>query len=250
MGTGWFSGVIRFYDRCLIVVFRHQALTLLVAVGTVVLTVALYVVIPKGFFPVQDTGLIQAVTEGPQSVSFAAMSERQRALAEAILKDPDVESLTSFVGVDGTNPTLNSGRMLINLKPRSERTLTATQVIRRLQRETSGVPGISLYMQPAQDLTIDSAVSRTQYQFVLESANAAEFDAWVPRLMDRLAEAAGDSSTSPATCRTRACRCSSGSTAMPRRASASRPPRSTTCSTTCSASASSRPSTPSPTSTG
>ncbi|HQS15665.1 multidrug efflux RND transporter permease subunit [Reyranella sp.] len=188
MGTGWFSGVIRFYDRCLIVVFRHQALTLLVAVGTVVLTVALYVVIPKGFFPVQDTGLIQAVTEGPQSVSFAAMSERQRALAEAILEDPDVASLTSFVGVDGTNPTLNSGRMLINLKPRSERTLTATQVIRRLQQETSGVRGISLFMQPAQDLTIDSAVSRTQYQFVLESANAAEFDTWVPRLMDRLAK--------------------------------------------------------------
>ncbi len=188
MGTGWFSSVIRFYDRCLIVVFRHQTLTLLVAVGTVVLTVALYVVIPKGFFPVQDTGLIQAVTEGPQSVSFASMSERQRALAEAILKDPDVESLTSFVGVDGTNPTLNSGRMLINLKPRSERTLTATQVIRRLQQETSGVAGISLFMQPAQDLTIDSAVSRTQYQFVLESANAAEFDTWVPRLMDRLAK--------------------------------------------------------------
>ncbi|WP_422009617.1 MdtB/MuxB family multidrug efflux RND transporter permease subunit [Reyranella sp.] len=188
MGSGWFSRLIRFYDRCLIVVFRHQALTLLVAVGTVVLTVALYVVIPKGFFPVQDTGLIQAVTEGPQSVSFAAMSERQRALAEAILKDPDVESLTSFVGVDGTNPTLNSGRMLINLKPRSERTLTATQVIRRLQQETSGVRGISLFMQPAQDLTIDSAVSRTQYQFVLESANAAEFDVWVPRLMDRLAK--------------------------------------------------------------
>ena len=186
MGTGWFSRVIRFYDRCLIVVFRHQALTLLVAVGTVVLTVVLYIVIPKGFFPVQDTGLIQAVTEGPQSVSFASMSERQRALAEAILKDPDVESLTSFVGVDGTNPTLNSGRMLINLKPRGERSLTATQVIRRLQRETSGVQGISLYMQPAQDLTIDSAVSRTQYQFVLESANAAEFDTWVPRLMDRL----------------------------------------------------------------
>ncbi len=188
IGTGWFSRVIRFYDRCLVVVFRHQALTLLVAVGTVVLTVVLYIVIPKGFFPVQDTGLIQAVTEGPQSVSFAAMSQRQRALAEAILEDPDVESLTSFVGVDGTNPTLNSGRMLINLKPRSERSLTAAQVIRRLQRETSGVQGISLFMQPAQDLTIDSTVSRTQYQFVLESANAAEFDTWVPRLMDRLAK--------------------------------------------------------------
>ena len=150
------------------------------------LTVVLYIVIPKGFFPVQDTGLIQAVTEGPQSVSFESMSQRQRAMVEAILKDPDVQSLTSFVGVDGTNPTLNSGRMLINLKPRSERSLSATQIIRRLQRETSSVPGISLYMQPAQDLTIDSAVSRTQYQFVLESANASEFDAWVPRLMDRL----------------------------------------------------------------
>ena len=186
IGTGWFAGVIRFYDRCLIVVFRHQVLTLLVAVGTVVLTVALYIAIPKGFFPVQDTGLIQAVTEGPQSVSFASMSERQRVLAEAILKDPAVESLTSFVGVDGTNPTLNSGRMLINLKPRSERSLSAAQVIRRLQRATASVPGISLYMQPSQDLTIDSTVSRTQYQFVLESANASEFDAWVPRLMDRL----------------------------------------------------------------
>jgi len=186
IGTGWFAGVIRFYDRCLIVVFRHQALTLLVAVGTVVLTVVLYIAIPKGFFPVQDTGLIQAVTEGPQSVSFASMSERQRVMAEAILKDPAVESLTSFVGVDGTNPTLNSGRMLINLKPRSERSLSAAQVIRRLQRETASVPGISLYMQPSQDLTIDSTVSRTQYQFVLESANASEFDAWVPRLMDRL----------------------------------------------------------------
>ncbi|MDB5488774.1 MAG: Multidrug transporter subunit MdtC, partial [Reyranella sp.] len=186
MGAGWFSRVIRFYDRCLIVVFRHEALTLLVAVGTVALTVVLYIVIPKGFFPVQDTGLIQAVTEGPQSASFEAMSQRQRTMVEAILKDPDVVSLTSFVGVDGTNPTLNSGRMLINLKPRSERSLSATQIIRRLQRETSSVPGISLYMQPAQDLTIDSAVSRTQYQFVLESANASEFDAWVPRLMDRL----------------------------------------------------------------
>jgi multidrug efflux pump len=142
--------------------------------------------VPKGFFPVQDTGLIQAVTEGPQSISFSAMSERQRALAEAILEDPDVESLTSFVGVDGTNPTLNSGRMLINLKPRDERSLTASEIIRRLQRETASVPGISLYMQPAQDLTIDSTVSRTQYQFVLESAKLDDFDVWVPRLMDRL----------------------------------------------------------------
>ena len=186
LGARWFSRLITLYDRLLVVVFRHQALTLLVAIGTVVLTVFLYVVVPKGFFPVQDTGLIQAVTEAPQTISFAAMSERQRALAEAILKDPDVESLASFVGVDGTNPTLNSGRMLINLKPRDQRSLTASQVIRRLAQETASVPGISVYMQPSQDLTIDSTVSRTQYQFVLESAKASDFDIWVPRLLDRL----------------------------------------------------------------
>jgi len=186
MGARWFARLIDFYDRCLVVVFRHQTLTLLVAVGTVALTVLLYVIVPKGFFPVQDTGLIQAVTEAPQSVSFDAMSKRQQALAEVILKDPDVASLASFIGVDGTNPTLNSGRMLINLKPRGERSLSATQIIRRLQREAASVVGISLYMQPVQDLTIDSTVSRTQYQFVLESAKADEFDIWVPRLMERL----------------------------------------------------------------
>ncbi|MEA2812973.1 MAG: multidrug efflux pump [Rhodospirillaceae bacterium] len=186
LGARWFGHMISFYDRCLIVVFRHQPLTLLIAVGTIVLTVVLYIVIPKGFFPVQDTGLIQAVTEAPQSVSFEAMSERQRALADAILGDPDVASLTSFVGVDGTNPTLNSGRMLINLKPRDSRDTTASQVIRRLQRETASVQGITLYMQPAQDLTIDSTVSRTQYQFVLESAKPDDFDVWIPRLLDRL----------------------------------------------------------------
>jgi len=186
LGARWFGRMISIYDRCLIVVFRHQPLTLLIAVGTIVLTVFLYIVIPKGFFPIQDTGLIQAVTEAPQSVSFEAMSERQRALADAILGDPDVESLTSFIGVDGTNPTLNSGRMLINLKPRDSRSDTASQIIRRLQRETASVQGITLYMQPAQDLTIDSTVSRTQYQFVLESAKPDDFDVWIPRLLDRM----------------------------------------------------------------
>jgi multidrug efflux pump len=186
MGAGWFGRLIGFYDRCLVVVFRHQPLTLLIAVGTIALTVALYVVVPKGFFPVQDTGLIQAVTEAPQSISFEAMAKRQNALAAAILEDPDVESLSSFIGVDGTNATLNSGRMLINLKPRSERSLTASQIIRRLQRDTASVQGILLYMQPAQDLTIDSTVSRTQYQFVLQSPKPEDFDTWVPRLMDRL----------------------------------------------------------------
>jgi multidrug efflux pump len=186
MGAGWFGRLIGFYDRCLVVVFRHQPLTLLIALGTVALTVVLYVVVPKGFFPVQDTGLIQAVTEAPQSISFEAMAKRQNALAAAILEDPDVESLSSFIGVDGTNATLNSGRMLINLKPRSERSQTASQIIRRIQRDTASVQGISLYMQPAQDLTIDSTVSRTQYQFVLQSPKLEDFDTWVPRLMERL----------------------------------------------------------------
>jgi len=186
LGARWFAKLIDWYDRALVVVFRHQPLTLLVALGTVVLTVFLYVVVPKGFFPVQDNGLIQAVTEAPQSISFAAMSERQRNLADAILNDPDVESLTSFVGVDGTNPTLNSGRMLINLKPRDSRALSAREIIRRLQRETRNVEGIALYMQPAQDLTIDSTVSRTQYQFVLETPNPDDFDVWVPRLVERM----------------------------------------------------------------
>ncbi|HYC64347.1 MAG TPA: efflux RND transporter permease subunit, partial [Reyranellaceae bacterium] len=186
LGARWFQRMIEHYDRWLIVVFRHQTLTLIVAVGTVVLTVLLYVVVPKGFFPTQDTGLIQAVTEGPQSVSFAAMAERQRSLVQEILKDRDVESIASFVGVDGTNATLNNGRMLINLKPHSQRSATATEIMRRIQRSTANVTGISLYMQPAQDLTIDSTVSRTQYQFVMETPNPAEFDTWVPRLLERL----------------------------------------------------------------
>jgi multidrug efflux pump len=187
MGARWFNKMIDWYDRSLVVVFRHQTLTLIVAVGTVVLTVLLYVVIPKGFFPVQDNGLIQAITEAPQSVSFDAMKDRQRALADIILNDPDVESLSSFVGVDGTNPTLNSGRMLINLKPRDVRTLSAAQIMRRIQREAAALDGITLYMQPSQDLSIDSTISRTQYQFVLESPNPTDFDVWVPRLMDRMA---------------------------------------------------------------
>jgi multidrug efflux pump len=186
LGARWFSWLIDRYDKGLVIVFRHQGLTLVVAVATVVLTVVLYIVIPKGFFPVQDNGLIQAVTEAAQSISFDAMSERQQALAQAILKDPDVESLTSFVGVDGTNPTLNSGRMMINLKERDTRSLSASRIIRRLLSETADVPGIALYMQPSQDLTIDSTVSRTQYQFVLQTPNPAEFDVWVPRLVARL----------------------------------------------------------------
>src|SRR6185312_963379 len=182
----WFDELIRQYGRLLAWVLDHQPLTLLVAVATLALTVFLYIVIPKGFFPVQDTGLIQGISEAPSSVSFAAMAERQQALAAAILKDKDVVSLSSFIGVDGTNATLNAGRVLINLKPRDERTASASDIIRRLQDEISGVQGITLYMQPVQDLTIDATVSRAQYQFVLEDANPDDFNQWVPRLIQKL----------------------------------------------------------------
>ena len=182
----WFDALIAEYGRLLNWVLDHQPLTLLVAVGTLGLTVFLYVVIPKGFFPVQDTGLIQGISEAAPSVSFEAMAQSQQALAAAILKDPDVVSLSSFIGVDGTNTTLNSGRLLINLKPRDERSTSASDIIRRLERETQDVAGISLYMQPVQDLTIDATVSRSQYNFVLEDANPSEFSAWVPKLLARL----------------------------------------------------------------
>ena len=182
----WFDDLIAHYGRLLTWVLDHQPLTLLVAIGTLGLTVFLYVVIPKGFFPVQDTGLIQGISEAAPSVSFEAMAQGQKALATAILKDPDVVSLSSFIGVDGTNTTLNSGRLLINLKPRDERSTSASDVIRRLERETQDVTGISLYMQPVQDLTIDATVSRSQYNFVLEDANPSEFSTWVPKLLARL----------------------------------------------------------------
>ena len=181
-----FNWIVGRYDRALNVVLDHQPLTLLVALITLALTVWLYVVLPKGFFPVQDTGLIQAISVAPQSISFPAMEQRQQALADAILKDPDVVSLSSFVGVDGSNMTLNTGRFLINLKPRDARISNVTQIINRLQEETHGVLGISLYMQPVQDLTLDSSVSRTQYQFVLENPNLSELSTWVPKLVQKL----------------------------------------------------------------
>src|SRR5215467_6272880 len=182
----WFDALIANYGRLLNWVLDHQPLTLVVAVGTLGLTVFLYIMIPKGFFPVQDTGLIQGISAAEPSVSFEAMAQRQKALAAAILKDPDVVSLSSFIGVDGTNPTLNVGRFLINLRPVSERRTSASDVIRRLERETQNVSGISLFMQPVQDLTIDATVSRSQYQFVLEDANPKEFAIWVPKLLERL----------------------------------------------------------------
>ena len=182
----WFDRVIAEYGRLLDWVLDHQALTLLVAVATMALTVFAYIVIPKGFFPVQDTGLIQGISQASTSISFSAMAQRQEALAAAILKDPDVVSLSSFIGVDGTNATLNEGRVLINLKPVDDRAASASTIIRRLETEIAGVTGITLYMQPVQDLTIDATVSRGQYQFALEDANPAEFATWVPKLIQRL----------------------------------------------------------------
>src|SRR6202034_4258955 len=183
-----FQWIIGRYERALTWVLDRQGLTLVIAGFTLLVTLLLYVFIPKGFFPVQDTGEIQGISEAAQTISFSAMAERQQALAAAILKDPGVASLSSFIGVDGANTTLNSGRFLINLKPHAERGLTASQIIRRLQQETAGVIGITLYMQPMQDITIDSAVSRTQYQFVVESTDVGDFAVWIPRLMQKLSQ--------------------------------------------------------------
>src|SRR5262249_23926022 len=183
----WFARLVEWYGQKLTWVLDHQRLTLWVAVGTLALTAVLYVVIPKGFFPDQDTGLIQGVSDATEGVSYAAMADRQQALAQAILKDPDVASLSSFIGDDGNNVTLNSGRFLINLKPRDERSTTASDIIRRLRNETTNVvPGMTLYMHPVQDLPLDNPVSRTQYNFTLESADAAALSSWPPKLFSRL----------------------------------------------------------------
>ncbi|MGU3536344.1 MdtB/MuxB family multidrug efflux RND transporter permease subunit [Methylobacterium sp. A54F] len=186
LGRRAVDGTIASYGRSLRVVLNNQGLTLLVTLGTVALTAYLFVVIPKGFFPVQDTGVIQGITQADQSVSYAAMAERQQRLAAILVKDPDVASLSSFIGVDGQNVTLNSGRLLINLKPRDARSGSASEIIRRLRAATADVSGIRLYMQPVQDLTIDTAVSATQYQVILESPNLSEFETWVPRFVDAL----------------------------------------------------------------
>jgi len=180
-----FDWLIRQYDRSLTWVLDRQPLVLAVAVATLVLTVVLYIAIPKGFFPVQDTGFIQGITEAAQSSSFGAMAERQQALADVILKDPAVASLSSFIGVDGTNTTLNSGRFLINLKDPSLRDDVST-VIRRLTSSAAKVSGISLFMQPVEDLTIDATVSRTQYRFILEDANPDTLTQFVPKLVDAM----------------------------------------------------------------
>ncbi|HQT94134.1 MAG: acriflavine resistance protein B [Acidobacteria bacterium 21-70-11] len=180
------DAVIAFYGRTLTWVLKHQPATLLVAVVTLVSTVLLYVVIPKGFFPVQDTGVILGISEASQTISFPAMADRQRALAGAILKDPAVQSLSSFIGIDGTNTTMNSGRIQINLKPLAQRGASASEIIRRLQPELAKVEGITLFMQPVQDLTVEDRVSRTQYQYSLEDPDGRELAQWAPRFVDRL----------------------------------------------------------------
>ncbi len=182
------DGMIARYGVWLTWVLKHQPLTLLVAIGTMALTVVLYLAVPKGFFPVQDTGVIQGISEAPQSISFRAMSERQQRLAEVILQDPAVASLSSYIGVDGDNPTLNSGRLLINLTPRAERDVSASQIIERLRPELARIPGIELYLQPVQDLSIEDRVSRTQFQFSLESPDISLLEEWVPKLVSALRE--------------------------------------------------------------
>jgi multidrug efflux pump len=181
-----FQKVIDFYGRTLTWVLRHQKETLAIAVATLVTTVLLFLVIPKGFFPVQDTGVILGISEASQTVSFAAMKDRQQALARVILKDPAVASLSSFIGIDGTNTTMNSGRIQINLKPLKERKANASDIIRRLQPELAKVEGVTLYLQPVQDLTVEDRVSRTQFQYSLEDPDARELAAWVPRFMAKL----------------------------------------------------------------
>lgn len=186
----WIDWMIAWYGRGLQWVLKRQPLTLLVAVATLALTVLLYLVVPKGFFPAQDTGVIQGISEAPQSVSFAAMSERQQQLSAVILQDPAVQSLSSYIGVDGDNATLNSGRLLINLKPHGERDLTAAQVIARLQPQVDKLVGIRLFMQPVQDLSIEDRVSRTQYQFSLSSPDAELLALWSGKLVDALQQRA------------------------------------------------------------
>jgi multidrug efflux pump len=181
-----FQKIIEFYDRTLTWVLRHQRETLIVAVATLVTTVILFLVIPKGFFPVQDTGVLLGISEAPQTVSFAAMADRQQALTHVILQDPSVESLSSFIGIDGTNTTLNSGRIQINLKPLEERKASASDIILRLQPELAKVEGITLFLQPIQDLTVEDRVSRTQFQYSLEDPDARELSVWVPRFIAKL----------------------------------------------------------------
>jgi multidrug efflux pump len=181
-----FGSIIAFYGRTLRWVLGHQGATLLVALGTLVFTVLLYLIIPKGFFPVQDTGVILGISEADQTVSFDAMAQRQQELSRVVLRDPAVESLSSFIGIDGTNATLNSGRIQINLKPLEQRTDRAVDIIRRLRPELAKLEAIRLYMQPVQDLSVENRVSRTQYQYSIEDPDPDELDQWIPRIVNKL----------------------------------------------------------------
>jgi multidrug efflux pump len=181
-----FDSIIAFYGKTLRWVLDRQAATLLVAAATLVFTIFLYIIVPKGFFPVQDTGIILGISEAPQRISFAAMAERQQALAKIILEDPGVQSLSSFIGIDGTNVTLNTGRVLINLKPLEDRRVSGSEVIRRLQPALAKLKDITLYMQPVQDLTVEDRVSRTQFQYSLEDPNITELNTWTPRFVEAL----------------------------------------------------------------
>jgi multidrug efflux pump len=181
-----FESMIAFYGRTLKFVLRYQTITLLVALSTLLLTIFLYIVIPKGFFPVQDTGVIQGISQAPETISFSAMAEKQQELAKVILADPAVESLSSFIGADGTNTTLNSGRMSINLKPLEDRHISAADLVRRLQSNLQKVQGVALYMQPVQNITVDDRVSRTQYQYTLEDPDVNELNDWSNRFVAKL----------------------------------------------------------------
>jgi multidrug efflux pump len=181
-----FENIIAFYGRTLKFVLRFQGITLLVALATLVLTIVLYIIIPKGFFPTQDTGVIQGISQAPATMSFDAMKQKQQELAKTVLADPAVESLSSFIGADGTNTTLNSGRMSINLKPVRDRGLSASDVIRRLQTNLKSVDGVQLYMSPVQNITVDDRVSRTQYQYTLEDPDQNELNEWTAKLVDKM----------------------------------------------------------------
>ena len=183
-----FVKTIELYGRMVRVVLRHQPTTLLVAAGTLALTVYLYIIVPKGFFPVQDTGAILGITQAPDTVSFPAMSRLQQGLVQVIREDPAVEDLTSFIGADGVNTTMNSGRIQITLKPLEQRRVSAVEVIRRLEPKVRQVAGIELYMQPVQDLTVEDRISRTQYQYALDAPDKALLDTWVPRLLEKMKE--------------------------------------------------------------
>jgi multidrug efflux pump len=181
-----FERIIAFYGRTLRWVLKHRTATLIVAALTLVLTIVLYIIVPKGFFPVQDTGIIQGISQAPESISFDAMAEKQQQLAQVILQDPAVQDLSSFIGVDGTNTTLNSGRFLIDLKPLETRKINASDVIRRLTPQLEKIEGIALYMQPVQDLTVEDRVSRTQYQYTLEDPDPNELNLWTAQLVSKL----------------------------------------------------------------